>query len=168
MRYYNILHSEMINFDDNYEGNWRNNVKGFDKSLVRAGDIEGWRGTNVYKFFIPRWSQHLSRYLPMQCMFYSILSSNRSSIHKRAKNEQQSIMPKLWRMFRNKLLATSLSVTISRQQTVLAIIRLHALKKLLSQLEEELGVHGLDYPENWMVNYLKFWRNIFHFWVGET
>ena len=59
-------------------------------------------------------------------------------------------------MFRNKLLATSLSVTISRQQTVLAIIRLHALKKLLSQLEEELGVHGLDYPENWMVNYLKF------------
>ena len=109
MRYYNILHSEMINFHDNYEGDWRNNVKGFDKSLVRAGDIEGWRGTNVYKFFIPLWSQYFSRYLPMQCMFYTILSSNRSSIHKRAKNEQQSIMPKLWRMFRNKLLATSLS-----------------------------------------------------------
>ena len=40
--------------------------------------------------------------------------------------------------------------------SVLAIIRLHALEKLLSQLEEELGVLGLEYHENWMVNYLKF------------
>ena len=69
MRYYNILHSEMINFDDNYEGNWRNNVKGFDKSLVRASDCEGWRGTNVLEFFIPRWSQYFSRNLPMYVLY---------------------------------------------------------------------------------------------------
>ena len=38
-----------------------NNVEGFDKSLVRAGDGEGWRGTNVLAFFIAHWSQYFSR-----------------------------------------------------------------------------------------------------------